>query len=125
MALTSRGGIFFLPDGWPRRVRSAVVHAVSLAHASLTATRGWAANHWNTRVRLKTENDRLRQEILLLREEIRIKDVRMQHLEPLSQPAPVPTKAGWVTRTSVRCEPAAFRQLQLAVVGHCEFTASR
>ncbi len=35
-----------LPRGWPRRVRSAVVHAISLAHFSLTSTRSWAANSW-------------------------------------------------------------------------------
>jgi hypothetical protein len=29
-----------LPGGWPRRVRSAVVHAISLAGASLAAARG-------------------------------------------------------------------------------------
>jgi hypothetical protein len=46
-----------LPKGWPRRVRSAVIHSISLAHYSLTATRSWAANSLNARVRLKQEND--------------------------------------------------------------------
>ena len=66
-----------LPKVWPRRVRSAVIQVISLAHFSLIATRGWAANSWNARVRLKTENDRLRQELSLLREEMRLKDARM------------------------------------------------
>ncbi len=61
-----------LPRGWPRRVRSAVLHAISLAHFSLTSTTSWAANSWNARIRLKTENDRLRQELALLQEEMRI-----------------------------------------------------
>ncbi len=55
-----------LPRGWPRQVRSAVIHAISLAHFSLISTRSWAANSWNARIRLKQENDRLRQEIAIL-----------------------------------------------------------
>ena len=31
-----------LPKGWPRTVRSAVIHAISLAQFSLTHTRSWA-----------------------------------------------------------------------------------
>ena len=61
-----------LPRGWPRRVRSAVIHAISLAQFSLTHTRSWAANNWNARIRLKQENDRLRQEVALVQEELRI-----------------------------------------------------
>ena len=64
-----------LPKQWPSRVRSGVLHAISLAHFSLTYTRSWAANSWNARIRLKQENDRLRQELALVREEMRIKVV--------------------------------------------------
>jgi hypothetical protein len=63
-----------LPRGWSRRVRSAVIQAISLAHCSLTSTRSWAVNGRNARVRLNAENSRLRQEVALLREEMRIKD---------------------------------------------------
>ena len=45
-----------LPRNWPRRVRSAIIHAVSMAQTSLTLARGWAANSANARIRLKTEN---------------------------------------------------------------------
>ena len=65
-----------LPKQWPNRVRSGVLHAISLAHFSLTFTRSWAANSWNARIRLKQENDRFREELALLREEMRIKDDR-------------------------------------------------
>ena len=75
-----------LPKGWPRRVRSAVIHAISLAHYSLTATRSWAANSLNARVQLKQENDRLRQELALLLEELRIKDARMDHIPAQRRP---------------------------------------
>lgn len=43
MTAANRVGTLPLPYGRPRRVRSAVVHAVSLAQAYLTVTRGWAA----------------------------------------------------------------------------------
>src|SRR6516162_3447908 len=79
-----------LPGGWPSRVRSAAIHAMSLAHATLTASRGWAANHWNARFRIKAENERLNQEISLLLEELRIKNERMlripAHQRPHYQP---------------------------------------
>jgi hypothetical protein len=46
---------------------------------TLAYTRGWAANSRNSRIRLKAELDRAQQEIALLREEVRIKHVRMVH----------------------------------------------
>ena len=46
----------------------------------------------NTRVRLKAENDRLRQEIALLREEIRIKDLRIVRIPPHRRPFYPPTE---------------------------------
>ena len=81
-----------LPRGWPRRVRSAVIHAISLAHFSLTFTRSWAVNSWNARVRLKAEDNRLRQEIALLREEMRIKDARMLRISAQRRPHYPPTE---------------------------------
>lgn len=65
------------PKRWSRRIQSVVNHAISLAYFSLTSTRSWAANSGNARVRLSAENDRLRQEVALLNEELRIKDARM------------------------------------------------
>ena len=75
-----------LPKGWPRTIRSAVIHAISLAQFSLTHTRSWAANNWNARIRLKQENDRLRQEVSLLIEEMRIKDARMLRIPAQRRP---------------------------------------
>jgi transposase InsO family protein len=75
-----------LPTGWPRRVRSAVVHTISLAHTSLTHARSVAANSINARIRLNAEINRLRQEILLLREELRIKDFRMEQIPAQRRP---------------------------------------
>jgi len=66
-----------LPKRWGTHVKSAVLHVIALAQYALTCSRSWAAESSNARVRLKAENDRLTQEVALLREEIRIKDVRM------------------------------------------------
>jgi len=69
-----------LPQGWPNRIRSGVIHVISLAHFSLTFARSVAANSINARIRLKTDNNRLRQEIAILIEEARIKDSRMERI---------------------------------------------
>ena len=77
-----------LPRGWPRRVRSAVVHVISLARTSLALTQGWASESMNGQLRRRAEGDRLQHEIQLLREEIRIKDARMEQLEAHRRPRP-------------------------------------
>jgi putative transposase len=84
--------ITLLPKGWPRRVRSAAIHAVSMANAVFAVTRSHAENHFNARVRLQSENDRLRSEIALLREELRIKDHRMEQIPPQRRPHYPPTE---------------------------------
>ncbi len=81
-----------LPKGWPRRVRSAVVQTISLAHFSMTTARSIAANSINARIRLKEENNRLRQEIGLLIEEMRIKDARMERIPAQRRPHYPPTE---------------------------------
>jgi len=75
-----------LPKSWPRSIRSAVIHTISLAQFSLTHTRSWAVNNWNARIRLKQENDRLRQEVAVLIEEMRIKDARMERIPAQRRP---------------------------------------
>ena len=42
-----------LPKGWSRHVRSAVVHAVSMATVAFGVTRSRAENHFSARVRIK------------------------------------------------------------------------
>ena len=54
-----------LPRGWPGRVKSAMLHVISLAQYAVAYTRSWAVNSQVARVRLKTENDRLRQDVAL------------------------------------------------------------
>ena len=86
MVARSQTSAFPLPKHWPRRVRSAVIHTISLARTSVIHTRSWSANHFNARVRLKEENERLRHETSLLREESRIKDVRMEQVPAQRRP---------------------------------------
>jgi len=75
-----------LPKAWPRLVRSAVVHAISMSNVVFTVTRSHAENHFNARVRIQAENDRLRREVALLNEELRIKDARMDRMPPQRRP---------------------------------------
>jgi putative transposase len=74
------------PRSWPRRIRSAVLQAISLAHYSLSCVRARAAHHSDVLVRLRQENDRLRQELNFLGEEMRLKDARMERLPAHQRP---------------------------------------
>ena len=75
-----------LPKSWTWHVRAAMLHVVALAQYATAYTRGWASSSLTERVRLRAENDRLRQELALLREEIRIKDARMRLIAPQRRP---------------------------------------
>lgn len=77
---------FPLPKNWPRRVRSAIVHAVSMANAAMLVVRGRAEHHFDARVRLQAEVDHLRREVGLLHEELRIKDARMERVAAHRRP---------------------------------------
>jgi hypothetical protein len=81
-----------LPKSWTSHVRSAVLRVVSLAQFATAYTRSWAANIVNARIRLKTELDRAKQEIVLLREQNRIKDARMARTDPHHRPHYPPTE---------------------------------
>ena len=80
-----------LPRGWPQRMKSAVLHVIALAQYVMTYTRGWAVNARIARVQVTAENARLRQEVALLAEEIRIKDARVKRVEPQRRPLCWPT----------------------------------
>ena len=81
-----------LPARWSQRARSAMLHVISLAQFALAYTRGWAANSQVARVRLRAANDRLRQQVALLTEEVRIKDARMKRMASQRRPHYVPTE---------------------------------
>jgi hypothetical protein len=75
-----------LPKNWQGCVKSAVLHAIALAHYAIVYARAWAADSINARVRLSAENDRLHEECALLREELRIKDTRIARIAPQRRP---------------------------------------
>ena len=84
--LDSREPKVALPKAWPRVAKSAIVHALALAHLVITHVRGWCADSPLRRVRLAAECERLRSEVALLRKELRIKDVRLARIPPRSRP---------------------------------------
>ena len=67
-----------LPTGWSRRAKLAMLHVLSLAQYATAYTRGWAADSRSARLRLRAQNEQLRQAVALLKEELRIKDERMR-----------------------------------------------
>lgn len=75
-----------LPRIWTSHVKSAILQVISLAQFTMAHTRGWAANSPKSRIRLKADLDRAHQEIALLREELRIHNVRMAQLPPHHRP---------------------------------------
>jgi hypothetical protein len=75
-----------LPRAWPRIAKSAIVHALALAHLVITHVRGWCADSPLRRVRLASECERLRSEVAMLREELRIKDARLARIPPRNRP---------------------------------------
>jgi len=79
-----------LPKLWPRHVRSAMLHVIALARFAGAHVRGWAAGSLNPRVYLAAQLDRARQEIALLREELRIKDARMAQVAAHRRPQYAP-----------------------------------
>ncbi len=81
-----------VPSGWAKNVKSAVLHVISLAQFALTYTRGWADNALSPRARQAAAVDRLDDEVALLQEELRIKDVRLAKIDPRRRPYYPPTE---------------------------------
>jgi transposase InsO family protein len=90
--MTPRASQLAVPRSWPSRVKSAFVHAVSLAHQAVTASRGWCANSRMARVRLAGENDRLRSELALVCEQLRLVSSRMERVPAQHRPHYLPTE---------------------------------
>ncbi len=81
-----------LPSGWSRHVTSAMLHVIALAQCAMAYTRSWAVNSPIARQRLKAENDRLKQLVAWLTEEIRIKDARMKRIAAQKRPQYAPVE---------------------------------
>ncbi len=77
---------------WPSHVKFALLKAVSLAHVAIVQARGRAASSLNARVRLSARLEQAKAEIAMLREEIRIKDVRMRAIPAQRRPHYLPVE---------------------------------
>ena len=75
-----------IPKSWHKRVRSAVIDIISLAHWSIVYTRSMCANSSLAKVRLAGQADRLKNEVALLKAEIRIKDARFSRVPAKNRP---------------------------------------
>ena len=75
-----------LPKNWHRHVRSAIVHAASMATIAFTHALARVANNPDAQVQAQAEIDRLQREVDLLLEEARIKDARMERLPAQRRP---------------------------------------
>ena len=101
-----------LRKDWPPLVKSALLRVISLAQLAFAYTRGWAANCPNARIRLKARLDRAQQEMALLREQMRINNVRMElipahrrpHYPPRERMAILELKAarGWSLKQTAK-----------------------
>ncbi len=108
-----------LPQGWPESVKSVMLRVISLAQFSMAYTRGWAVNSPIPRLRLKAENDQLKQDLALLKKEIRIKKARMNRIDSHKRPHCAPSERLSILEVraakawSVRETDAALRFLLL------------
>jgi len=80
-----------LPKSWPGIARRAVLHVISMASTAATIVRGQKASKHAKRRSPVVNAEQLEAEIALLREEIRIKDRRMETLLPNRRPRYKPT----------------------------------
>ncbi len=76
-----------VPRCWKRRVKSSMLHAISLARYCMVAISGKAATSHDHQIRCwQSRIDQLEHDNRLLREEMRIKDERMLRLPPHRRP---------------------------------------
>ena len=97
-------------------MKSAVLQVIALAHYAIVYARAWAADSINARMRLSAENDRLQEECVLLREELRIKDTRTAQIAP--QPRALGISGYGQRRSLSLCSDA--RQVGVLQHLHCE-----
>lgn len=90
--MIEQGARAALPRHWPEHVSQAMVQVIALAHTALTVVRGWCVDSRTTRVRLASENERLRAEVALLRRENELLCERFLRVPSRSRPHYTPTE---------------------------------
>jgi hypothetical protein len=68
------------------------IHTIALAHYAITYARSWAVNSHLQRVRLAAQLEQAQNEIVLLQEEVRIKDARMMRIPAHERPHYAPAE---------------------------------
>ena len=81
-----------LPRKWPRLVSEAIVQISAMVHLGLSTALDRAGNSKRRLIREAAEAERTRIEVLLLKEELRIKDARLAQLRPSQRPHYPPTE---------------------------------
>lgn len=81
-----------LPQDWPRRVRSGLLTAISLAHLSIARARGWCVNSRIVRVQQAAAIEEAEAALAVAREVERIKDARMAAIPATKRPHYPPTE---------------------------------
>lgn len=76
-----------LPKNWSQGVKMAVLHIISLAHVAIVQARRLAVNSPDVRTRQAGDLQGALDEIVLLEEELRIKDGRMAMIDPHRRPS--------------------------------------
>jgi transposase InsO family protein len=75
-----------LPAHWHASVKSGLLYALALARRIVLDVRAGFENGPLVRARLAAENDRLKERVAMLEEELRIKDARMARIDPARRP---------------------------------------
>ncbi len=75
-----------VPKNWNQRIKSAILHALSLARSSFTGALAELSVHRRARDRILAENERLKAELRLRNEELRLKDARMGRVPARRRP---------------------------------------
>ena len=81
-----------VPRNWNKRVKVAILHALSLARSSFTGAVAQLSMSRRRTHRLVAEIERLKSELRLHREELRLKDARMGRVPPRRRPHYSPTE---------------------------------
>ena len=101
-----------LPPQWPQLAADALVHAVAMARIAIAQVHGGFAGSPVARIRLRSQNERLRSELAQLREQVRIKDARLARIPASNRPRYLPRErhaiivlraaAGWSAAQTAR-----------------------
>ena len=125
-----------LPKGWKKCIKSAVLHALSLARHCTLAIRAEEADDPNHAVRHRGEIQDLRTENERLHDELRIKDGRMQRVPARHRPHYTPAERlqilelralrGWSKKETARrflvtCTSISTWTERVDELGECEF----